>query len=109
MYEAWNKKKRLHGKDLNVVEKEMLRLKKNAGVLLAQYLLCRRLVLEELRELRFDNDNVVIQSLVEFGIRESRNWLFENFEHAKKEGARYLSLDPTAATNTKEFGASLSS
>ncbi|KAF8221746.1 hypothetical protein L208DRAFT_1382119 [Tricholoma matsutake] len=103
MYEAWNKKKRLRRKDLNVVEREMLRLRKNAGVQLAQYLLCQCLVLEELSKLRFDNDNVVIQTLVEFGIRESHDWLFENFEHAKKAGACYLSLDPTEAKNKKEF------
>ncbi|KAF8219882.1 hypothetical protein L208DRAFT_1545092, partial [Tricholoma matsutake] len=103
MYEAWNKKKRLHRKDVNIIEREMLRLRKNAGVQLAQYLLCQRLVLEELSKLQFDNDNVVIQTLVEFGIRESRDWLFENFEHAKKAGARYLSLDPTEAKNKKEF------
>ena len=59
-------------------------------------------------ELRFDNSNngLVIQTLIEFGIRESHDWLFEEFEDAKKQGASYLGLDPTALKNKKEFSAS---
>jgi hypothetical protein len=108
MYEAWSKRtQRLKTGNMNAVEKEMLRLKHNAGVRLVQYLLCRRMVLEELMKLRFGNDNnePVIQTLVEFGIRESRDWMFESFEYAKKQGASYLGLDPTNPKNKKDFGA----
>jgi hypothetical protein len=110
LYEAWitRTKKLRHEESLNLVDKEMINLKNNAGVKLVQYLLIRRLVLEELMELRFDNnrDGPVIQTLIEFGIRESRDWLFESFEEAKKQEASYLGLDPTAPNNKKEFGAS---
>jgi hypothetical protein len=110
MYEAWiERTKRLRAKSLNVVQEEEINLKKMAGVRLVQYLIYRRLVLEELMKIRFENPEPVLHSLIEFGIRESRDWLFETFESAKKEGARYLHLDPTDPKNEKEFGASLGS
>ena len=92
-------------KKLNAVEEEEINLKNVAGVKLVQYLLCRRMVLEELMDLRFDSEPVV-HSLIEFGIRESRDWLFETFEHAKKQGPKYLYLDPTLPNNKREFGES---
>ena len=108
MYEAWiERTKRLRQKSLNAAEEEEINLKKNAGVRLVQYLLCRRLVLEELMQLRFDSKREpVVHSLIEFGIRDSRDWLFETFENAKKQGGSYLYLDPTNTKNKKEFGAS---
>jgi hypothetical protein len=60
LFEAWNKNTRLGRSDLNNIEKQMVRLKHNAGIRFVQYLLCRRLVLDELRELRFNDPNVVI-------------------------------------------------
>ena len=105
MYKAWIlRTKPLKGKSLNAVEEEEVRLKNMAGVRLIQYLLYRRRVLEELMELRFENSKPVVHSLIEFGIRESRDWLFETFENAKKQGAEYLHLDPTVQKNKKEFG-----
>lgn len=106
MYEAWIKRtKRLKGKSLNAVEEEEIRLRNMAGVRLAQYLLCRRLVLEELMNLRFDfNTEPEVPLLIEFGIRESRDWLFETYENAKKQGQKYLYLDPTLSKNEREFG-----
>ena len=109
MLKAWiERTKRLKKKKLNAVEEEETTLKRVAGVRLVQYLLCRRLVLEELMEIRFDsNPNPVIHSLIEFGIRDSRDWLFEPFENInlKKEG-KYLSMDPTSHKNQKLFGES---
>jgi hypothetical protein len=110
MYEAWIKRtSRLRGKSLTAFNEEEIRLKKMAGVRLVQYLLYRRLVLEELMKLRFEKYEPVVHSLIEFGIRESRDWLFETFENAKKEGAKYFYLDPTVPKNEKEFGACLCS
>jgi hypothetical protein len=107
MYKAWIRKmEKLRGKKLNAVGEEALRLKNMAGVRLVQYLLYRRLVLEELMKLRFKDHNPVVHSLIEFGIRESRDWMFETFENAKKEGWKYLHLDPTVPENKKEFGES---
>jgi hypothetical protein len=107
MYEAWiQRTKRLKGKTLNAVEEEEINLKNMAGLRLVQYLLCRRVVLEELMNLRFDSHaEPVIHSLIEFGIRESRDWLFENFENAKLQGQKYLYMDPTLPTTKREFGA----
>jgi hypothetical protein len=95
----------LRGRRLNAVEEEMVNLRNMAGVRLVQYLLYRRVVLEELLELQFKNNNPIIHSLIEFGIRESRDWMFETFENVKKTGATYLGLDPTDPKNQKEFGA----
>ena len=84
MFEAWIRRtKRLKKRELNAIEEEEIRLRNNAGVRLVQYLLCRRLVLEELMKLRFENDEPVFLSLIEFGIRDSRDWLFETYENAK--------------------------
>lgn len=91
MFEAWIRRtKRLKKRELNAIEEEEIRLRNNAGVRLVQYLLCRRLVLEELMKLRFENDEPVVHSLIEFGIRDSRDWLFETYENAKIQGAKYL-------------------
>lgn len=110
MFEAWiQRTNRLSGRKLKAVEEEMMNLRNMAGVRLIQYLLYRRLVLDELMKLRFENDDPVIHSLIEFGIRESRDWLFETFEDAKRQGAMYLRLDPTEPKNDKEFGASYGS
>jgi hypothetical protein len=107
MFEAWiQRTKQLRGRRLNAVEEEMINLRNTAGLRLIQYLLYRRLVLEELMKLRFKNPNPVVLSLIEFGIRESRDWMFETFENAKIQGARYLRLDPTDPNNEKEFGES---
>jgi hypothetical protein len=109
MYEAWiNRTKGLKGKKgLNDVEKEEINLKNMAGTRLVQYLLCRRVVLEELMKLKFDSDPPPeVHSLIEFGIRDSRDWLFESFENAKEQGQKYLYLDPTLQKNKREFGAS---
>jgi hypothetical protein len=108
LFGAWLKGTKRMTENLNAVEKEMLRLKNNAGIRFVQYLLYRRHVLEELMALRFNDDNSepVIQSLIEFGIRESRDWMFEKFEKAKKTEAIYLRLDPTNPKNKKEFGES---
>jgi hypothetical protein len=108
MYEAWiDRTKGLKGKGLNAVEKQEINCKNIAGVRLVQYLLYRRLVLEELMKLKFDSDPPPeVHSLIEFGIRESRDWLFETFEKAKKEGEKYLYLDPTVQKSKKEFGTS---
>jgi len=107
MYEAWIRKtKGFAGKMLSAVGQELFNLRNMTGVRLVQYLLYRRLVLEELMKLRFENHEPVVHSLIEFGIRESRDWLFETFENAKKQGAIYLHLDPTDTRNKKEFGAS---
>jgi hypothetical protein len=98
----------LKNRKLNVVDEEMIRLKNNAGVQFVQYLLCQHLVLEELLKLWFGdrNDEPLIQTLVEFAIRESCDWLFTTFEQAKMEGASYLWLDPTLPRNKKAFGTS---
>lgn len=108
MYEAWiSRTNRLKNKKkLTAIEGEEMNLRNMAGVRLVQYLLCRRLVLKELMGLRFDNPNPVVHSLIEFGIRESRDWLFETYEHAKVEGPKYLRLDPTSKKNKKVFGMS---
>lgn len=107
MFEAWIRRtKRLKGRSLNAVEEEEINLRNMAGVRLVQYLLCRRLVLEELMKLRFEDHEPVVHSLIEFGIRESRDWLFETYSNAKKEGGNYLRLDPTSPLNKKEFGES---
>lgn len=107
MFEAWTQRtERLSGRRLNRVEEEMIHLRNMAGLRLVQYLLYRRLVVEELITLRFVNDAPVIRSLTEFGIRESRDWLFESFEYAKKQGAIYLRLDPTDPSNKNTFGES---
>ena len=91
MFEAWIRRtKRLKKRELNAIEEEEIRLRNNAGVRLVQYLLCQRLVLEELMKLRFENDEPVFHSLIEFGIRDSRDWLFETYENAKIQGAKYL-------------------
>ena len=106
MYEAWIKRtKQLKGKSLNAVEEEEIQLKNMAGVRLVQYLLCQRLVLEELMKLRFDfNTEPVVPLLIEFSIQESWDWLFETYENAKKQGQKYLYLDPTLSKNKREFG-----
>ena len=107
MFEAWIRRmKWLKGRSLNAVEEEEINLRNMAGVRLVQYLLCRRLVLEELMKLRFEDHEPVVHSLIEFGIRESRDWLFETYSNAKKEGGNYLRLDPTSPLNKKEFGES---
>lgn len=104
MYKAWiERTRRLKGRRLNAVQEEEINLKNMAGVRLVQYLLYRRLVLEELMGLRFENHEPVVHTLIEFGIRESRDWMFETFENAKKEGAKYLRLDPTVQKNEGEF------
>lgn len=105
MYEGWiERTSRLAGKMVAAVKREQLNLRNMAGVRLVQYLLCRRVVLEELTKLRFGNDEPIVHSLIEFGIRESRDWLFETFDNAKKDRAIYLHLDPTVPQNKKEFG-----
>jgi hypothetical protein len=105
MYEGWIKRTRnLEGKMLVAVRQEEIRLRDMAGVRLVQYLLYRRVVLEELINLRFDNTEPVVHSLIEFGIRESRDWLFDSFADARKQGPKYLRLDPTAPENRTEFG-----
>ena len=81
----------------------MINLRNMAGLRLTQYLLYRRLVLEELMKLRFENSEPAIHSLIEFGIRESRDWLFETFENGRKEGAIYLTPDPTHSRNEKDW------
>ncbi|KAF8230870.1 hypothetical protein L208DRAFT_1378363 [Tricholoma matsutake] len=54
--------------------------------------------------IQFDNNlEPVIQSLIEFGIRDSRDWLFDTFNDTKEAGAGYLRLDPTNSKNIKEF------
>jgi hypothetical protein len=107
MFEAWIKRTdKLSGRSLNPVEEEMISLRNMAGVRLVQYLLYRRLVLEEVMNLKFENDDPVIHSLIEFGIRESRDWMFESFEDVEKKGASYLRLDPTDPKNEKAFGES---
>jgi hypothetical protein len=109
MYEAWiNRTKGLIGKKgLNAVEKQEINCKNIAGVRLVQFLLYRRLVLEELMKLKFDSDPPPeVHSLIEFGIRDSRDWLFETFEKAKEEGEKYLYLDPTVQKSNREFGTS---
>jgi len=108
MFEAWiERTKGWRKKGLNAVEEQESILKKNAGVRFVDYLLCRRLVLEELMQLRFDSKREpVVHTLIEFGIRDSRDWLFETFENAKKQEGKYLYLDPTEAKNKKLFGAS---
>jgi hypothetical protein len=105
MYAGWIRRTaRLKGRRLTASQQEEVNLRNTAGVRMVQYLMYRRVVLEELFKLRFDNDEPVIHSLVEFGIRESRDWLFETFETAKQQGAIYLRLDPSAATNKTQFG-----
>ena len=105
MFEGWiQRTKHLQGRRLNAVQEKEIYLESVAGVRMVQYLLYRRMVVEELMKLRFNNDEAVVHSLIEFGIRESRDWMFETFENAKKEGAIYLRLDPTALENRKEFG-----
>ena len=82
IYEAWiQRTKRLRNKRLDAVEEQEINLKINAGVRLVQYLVYRRRVLEELMQLRFENHEPMVHSLIEFGIRESRDWLFETFEN----------------------------
>jgi hypothetical protein len=104
MYSAWIKRtKRFKATRLTAVQQQEIRLKDMAGVRLVQYLLYRRLVLKELLNLRFDNNDPLVHSLIEFGIRESRDWMFEAFHNAKKKGASYLRLDPTHEGNKKEF------
>ncbi|KAF8235449.1 hypothetical protein L208DRAFT_1257083 [Tricholoma matsutake] len=105
MYNSWTiNTKRLRNKSLNKVEEQMIHLRNNASVRFAQYLVCRRLVLEEFLKIQFDNNlEPVIQSLIEFGIRNSRDWLFDTFDDAKEAGAGYLRLDPTNSKNLKEF------
>jgi len=106
LYSAWiSRTRRLKGRRLNAVEEEEIRLRNMTGVRMVQYLLYRRMVLEELMKLRFENHEPLVHSLIEFSIRESRDWMFESFENAKKEGAPYLRLDPTLGKNKKEFGA----
>ena len=110
MFDAWIKRtNRLSGRRLNAVQEQEISLKNMAGVRLVQYLLYRRVVLEELMNLQFENHEPVVHSLIEFGIRESRDWLFESIENAKKQGSRYLRLDPTHPINKQEFGASYGS
>jgi hypothetical protein len=105
LYNAWiQRTRRLKGRRLNAVEEEEIRLRNMSGVRMVQYLLYRRVVLEELMSLRFENHEPVVHSLIEFSIRDSRDWMFETFENAKKEGAAYLRLDPTLRQNKKEFG-----
>jgi hypothetical protein len=89
---------------MNALQQEEVRLTNMAGVRFVQHLVYQHAVLEELMKLRFDNHEPVVHSLIEFGIRDSRDWMFESFEHAKKEGARYLRLDPTVGENKQEFG-----
>jgi hypothetical protein len=60
LFEAWNKMIWLGWSDLNNIEKEMIRLKHNVGIQFVQYLLCQHLVLDELRELWFNDLNVII-------------------------------------------------
>jgi hypothetical protein len=105
MYEAWIiRTARLKKKKLSAIEEEEIRLKNVAGVRFVQYLLCRRLVLEELKDLQFGDPNSVVPCLIEFGIRDSRDWMFETFENAKIQGRKYLRLDPTAEINKAAFG-----
>jgi hypothetical protein len=86
MFEAWiGRTDKLSGRSLNPVEEEMIRLRNMTGVRLVQYLIYRCVVLEELMKLRFENNDPVIHSLIEFGIRESRDWMFESFEDVKKK------------------------
>ena len=108
MYEAWiGRTKRLRKKKrLSPIEAEEIRLKKTAGVRFVQYLFYRRLVLVELKNLTLVDPQPVVHSLIEFGIRESRDWMSQTFEDAKKEGKLYFRLDPTAPVNKKAFGAS---
>jgi hypothetical protein len=108
MYEGWIKRtKRVEGKKrLKSIQEEEINLRNMAGVKMVQYLLYRRLVVQELMAINFDDHHVpVVHSLIEFGIRDSRDWMFETFEDCQKDdGARYLRLDPTAPQNKKEFG-----
>lgn len=107
MFHLWiGRTHRLKKKKLNRIEEEEIRLKNTAGVKLIQYLLYRRHVLEELKELQFEDPNPVVHSLIEFGIRESRDWMFETYKNAKKQGGKYLRLDPTSPKNKKVFGGS---
>jgi hypothetical protein len=106
MFEAWiEKTKAWKKKGLNAVQEEAINLKNMTGVRLVQYLLYRRLVLEELMKLQFEKHEPVVHSLIEFGIREFRDWLFESFQSAKKEDPIYLCLDPTNPKNNNLFGA----
>ena len=111
MYEAWiGRTKRLKKKTrLNPIEVEEMRLKRLAGVRFVQYLFYRRLILADLKKLTFEDPQLVVHSLIEFGIREFRDWMSETFENAKKEGGIYLRLDPTAPKNKKAFRTSLKS
>jgi hypothetical protein len=108
MFEAWiGRTKRLNKKKtLSPIDNEEIRIKNTAGVRLVQFLFYRRLVLEELMKLTFETPDPVVHSLIEFGIRESRDWMSETFENAKIQGGKYLRLDPTASKNKKVFRAS---
>ena len=105
MFEGWiQRTKHLQGRRLNAVQEEEIYLESMAGVQMVQYLLYRHMVVEELMKLQFNNNEAVVHSLIEFGIWELCDWMFETFENAKKEGAIYLQLDPTVLENRKEFG-----
>jgi hypothetical protein len=82
----------------------MITIRQNAGARVTQYMVVRRMVIEELVEIGFDNP-ARVHKLDEFMIRYDRDWLFEEFEDVSREGALYLRADPLGKENKDLFGA----
>lgn len=93
------------------VEKWILFARRSAAIKAVWYTVFRRVVLDELMKIEIDEwldddheNNPVLWTLIEFGIRDYRSWLFDSFEDVKKtRECKYLKLDPSAPENEEEF------
>jgi hypothetical protein len=76
----------------------------NTGALLVQYLLTRRLVLEEVlnQPLGCPGEDPILHRMIEFGIKHYRDIFFVNFKAAKKTDGKYFKVDPRHEAN-KDF------
>lgn len=84
------------GKKRTARQRAVIISRNNVGVILVQYLLSRRLVLEEIMKqpLGCPGEDPILECLIEFGIRHHRDWFSLNFKSAKKEAGQFLKIDP---------------
>ena len=114
IWELWeNDARGIRARDSNThtsIEKWILVARRAAAIKTVWYTAIRCIILDELLHIDINDwsdedteNNPVLESFIEFGIRDYRSWLFDSFDVVKKQGGKYLKLDPTASENEEAF------